>query len=289
MLNLTIAIPTKNEEKNIGICLKAIGNNFAKSITVIDSDSTDKTVNIAAEFGAEIKIFNWNGKYPKKRNWYLENHKPQTEWVLFLDADEVITDKFKKELIDLLPKTKHEAFELTYTRYFLGKKLCGGYPLKKTALFKVGDIRYEYINENNWSKCDMEVHEHPQVYGSVGWIKSAIDHRDERGIESYINKHNEYASWEANRIFEARNDKGEFEKKGIKKRIKYIILSSYFSGIVFFLGSYIFMNGWRDGKKGVAFALLKAGYFTQIYCKLKEMELKYGQLKAENICREIKK
>ena len=282
MLNLTIAIPTKNEELNIKACLSAIGKNFAEKVVIIDSNSSDKTRVIAEGFGAEVVIFNWNGRYPKKRNWYLENHTPSTKWVLFLDADEIISGKFKEELISLLPATKHDAFEIVYTRYFLGSKLHGGYPLRKTALFKVGNIRYEYVNEKNWSKCDMEVHEHPQVCGSVGFIKNEIDHRDERGIESYMNKHNEYAAWEANRIYEALNNKNKLKNRSIKLKIKYNILTSHLSGLIFLFGSYIFMGGWRDGKKGVAFAVLKAGYFTQIYCRLKELELQGKELDIEN-------
>lgn len=289
ILDLTIAIPTRNEEKNLGICLNAIGNNFAKNITIIDSNSTDKTQDIARDFGAKIVKFNWNGKYPKKRNWYLEEHKPSTEWVLFLDADEIITEKFKEELLKIIPRTKHEAFEIKYTRYFLGKKLNGGYPLTKKALFRIGNIRYEYINENNWSNCDMEVHEHPEINGSVGLIKNTIEHRDERGLESYIEKHNEYAKWEANKIFEERNtNRKRFKKQDVRKRIKYLILSSHLSGIIFFLGSYIFMNGWKDGKRGVVFAIMKAGYYTQIYCRLKEIESKYEQVNNRYLHRILK-
>ena len=94
--SITIAISTKNEEKNLPACLQAIGN-FAR-VVVIDSGSTDCTKQIATNFSAEVIDFKWNGKFPKKRNWYLQNHTPQTAWILFLDADEYLTPAFKKEL-----------------------------------------------------------------------------------------------------------------------------------------------------------------------------------------------
>ena len=69
ILDLTIAIPVRNEEKNLPGCLAAIGHDLARHVVVIDSGSTDKTHEIAKQFGAEIINFEWNGKFPKKRNW----------------------------------------------------------------------------------------------------------------------------------------------------------------------------------------------------------------------------
>src|SRR5690554_3999958 len=97
-LDLTIAIPVKNEEKNLPGCLSAIGNDLASRIVVIDSGSTDRTQQIAKQFGADVVDFKWNGKFPKKRNWFLRTHTPATKWILFLDADEYLTDEFKTEL-----------------------------------------------------------------------------------------------------------------------------------------------------------------------------------------------
>ena len=95
-LDLTIAIPVKNEEKNLPGCLDAIGNDLAKNIVIIDSGSTDRTRSIAEERGIEVIDFTWNGQFPKKRNWYLRNHTPSTKWIFFIDADEYLTPEFKK-------------------------------------------------------------------------------------------------------------------------------------------------------------------------------------------------
>ena len=141
-LDLTIAIPARNENKNLPGCLAAIGKGFAKKVVVIDSASKDNTRQIAEHFsGAEVINFVWDGKFPKKRNWYLRNHTPDTKWILFLDADEYINDELKTELINALQRDDKVGYWLRYSIYFLGKKLKGGYPLHKLALFKVGKWR----------------------------------------------------------------------------------------------------------------------------------------------------
>ena len=274
MLDLTIAIPVKNEELNLAGCLDAIGQDLARNIVIIDSGSTDGTVEIAKQRNIDVVDFKWDGKFPKKRNWFLQNHTPATKWILFLDADEYLTPDFKKELRVTLSANKQDedisGYWLNYSIYFLGKKLKGGYPLTKLALFKIGSGEYERIDENKWSKMDMEIHEHPVLSGTTSTIKSKIDHRDFRGISSYMDKHNEYAAWEAARIAETNTNKNLQTQYTWKQRVKYRLINSVLVGPVFFIGSYVFMGGFRDGARGFAFAILKMGYFTQIYCRLKE-------------------
>ena len=270
--DLTIAIPVRNEERNLAVCLQAIGSNFARKVVVIDSDSTDSTAEVASQHGAKVINFNWDGHFPKKRNWYLRNHTPTTSWVLFLDADEILTPAVKQDITIAVSENRHQGFLLSYTNYFLGRRLRGGYPLRKLALFRVGEVEYERIEEHNWSQCDMEVHEHPVVKGSVGLIRSRIDHRDLRGIDSYMAKHNQYAAWEAQRLFSHRHDIGARATWKSHQRLKYVLIASPWGGLAFFLGSFLLMGGWRDGGVGFAFCLLKAGYFVQIACRLRELE-----------------
>ena len=133
-------------------------------------------------------------------------------------------------------------------------------------------MEYERIEENHWSQCDMEVHEHPIVNGSISLIRSRIDHRDLRGIDSYMTKHNHYASWEAQRLFSHRHEPHTAASWKCHQRLKYRIITSPWGGLAFFLGSFFAMGGWRDGSIGFSFCLLKAGYFVQIACRLKELE-----------------
>ena len=270
-LDLTIAIPARNEEKNILNCLHAIGKDFAQHICIIDSDSTDKTCAIAKEFGAEIINFTWNGQFPKKRNWFLRYHTPKTKWILFIDADEYLTMSFKEALGEALSKDDKVGYWLNYTIYFMGKKLKGGYPLKKLALFRVGAGEYEEIDEQQWSKFDMEIHEHPILKGEIGFIKRKIDHQDFKGITHYMSKHSEYATWEAKRFIASCNHKGKANWTW-KQHIKYRLMQTVWLGPVFFVGSYFIMGGIRDGGRGLAFAILKMSYFNQVYCKILEQK-----------------
>ena len=109
--------------------------------------------------------------------------------MLFLDADEILTPEVKREIAAALPGSSHQGFLLSYTNYFLGRRLRGDYPLLKLALFRVCEVKSGGIEDDNWSQCDMEVHEYPLVSGSVGLIRSRIDHRDLRGIDSCMPKH----------------------------------------------------------------------------------------------------
>lgn len=272
MLDLTIAIPVKNEERNIVGCLNAIGTGFAKKIVLIDSGSSDNTKELAKANGAEIVEFDWNGMFPKKRNWYLRNHTPQTKWILFLDADEYLTPSFKEEARKAIESAdeKTVGYWLNYSIYFMGKVLKGGYPLKKLALFRTGAGEYERIDEDKWSNLDMEIHEHPVLTGNVGVIKSKIDHRDFRGISHYVIKHQEYATWEAERYLKFVKERLAKGNWTWKQRLKYRLMRSVWLGPFFFIGSFFLMGGIKDGARGFAFAIMKMSYFTQIYCKIKE-------------------
>ena len=272
-LDLTIAIPVKNEERNLPGCIKAIGKDFASSIIIIDSGSNDRTKEIAKENNIDIVDFKWDGKFPKKRNWFLRNHTLQTKWILFLDADEYLTEEFKTEVREKLIQEDKVGYWLSYSIYFLGSQLKGGYPLKKLALFKIGAGEYERIDENAWSQLDMEVHEHPHLTGEVGKIKAKIDHQDFRGVSHYVIKHNEYAAWEASRFVKATSNKSLSSLWTWKQRLKYWLMKSPLVGPAYFFGSFFLLGGFRDGARGLAFAILKMSYFTQVYCKIRENKM----------------
>lgn len=93
---VSVLVVTKNEAKNIARCLEAL-EDFSQVI-VIDSYSTDRTCNIAREYGAEVVLFDWNGKYPKKRQWALSGVNIGYNWVFWVDADEVVTPELVQEI-----------------------------------------------------------------------------------------------------------------------------------------------------------------------------------------------
>jgi hypothetical protein len=139
----------------------------------------------------------------------------------------------------------------------------------------VGAGEYEMIEEAHWSHLDMEIHEHPVIVGSIGVIRSRIDHREQKSIESYWKKHMEYAGWEAHRFMEYKMVKKSIRNKWIvPQRIKYCLMDTPLIGPVFFIGSYFLMGGFMNGFRGLSFSILKMAYFTLIYCKIQELKRK---------------
>ena len=267
-LPVTVAIPVKNEERNLARCLDRL-KRFAK-IVVIDSGSTDRTREIAQEHGCEFVLFRWDGQFPKKRNWFLLNHPPTTPWVFFLDADEYLTDEFVDELARALAMTTHVGFRVMYSNYFLGKKLKYGVPQIKLPIFRVGSGLYERIDEDEWSALDMEVHEHPVLEGTVGQLNTLVDHQDFKGLDAYIARHKEYASWEARRYLKLRETPEAMAHFTAIQRRKYDSLTSCWLAPSYFLYSWLWKRGILDGWAGFVFAKMKASYFSQIRRKVRE-------------------
>ena len=271
-LPVTVVVPVLNEERNIAACLSRL-QRFDKVI-VVDSGSSDRTCEIAREYGAEVVDFRWNGHFPKKRNWMLRNHTFETEWILFLDADEYVSEDFCDELARTLPNSSHNGMWLTYHNHFMGRYLKHGEGFTKLALIRHGAGEYERIDEERWSHLDMEVHEHPVLSGTTGRIDAPIDHDDYKGLHSYISKHNEYSSWEARRYTKLLQQ-GGFAREHFtrRQRFKYRSLRRWWLAPAHFVSSWIFKLGILDGRAGFAFAVLKAIYFFQIRLKIIELEL----------------
>lgn len=267
-LPVTVVIPVKNEERNLARCLDRL-KRFAK-IVVIDSGSTDRTREIAQEHGCEFVLFRWDGQFPKKRNWFLLNHPPTTPWVFFLDADEYLTDEFVDELARALAMTTYVGFRVMYSNYFLGKKLKYGVPQIKLPIFRVGSGFYERIDEDGWSGLDMEVHEHPVLEGAIGQLNTLVDHQDFKGLDAYIARHKEYASWEARRYLKLRETPEAMAHFTAIQRRKYDSLTSWWLAPSYFLYSWIWKRGILDGWAGFVFAKMKASYFSQIRSKIRE-------------------
>lgn len=268
---MTVAIPVRNEERNLPACLERLGR--FERVVVIDSGSTDRTVAIATESGATVVHFAWNGHFPKKRNWYLRHHAPSTPWVLFLDADELVDEAFCDELERVLVDSPHAGYWINYDTWFLGRRLRHGDANRKLALFRVGAGEYERIDEDRWSHLDMEIHEHPILSGSTGSIRTRLDHRDDRGLEHWLRKHNDYSSWEAHRIAVLRKE-GRLDDPALtaRQRRKYRSIGAWWLPGAYFIEMYLRRGGWLDGSAGFAYALLKASYFWEIGLKVRELE-----------------
>ncbi len=267
-LPVTVAVPVKNEEANLARCLECLGR-FAE-IVVIDSESQDRTGEIAREFGARVVNFRWDGRYPKKRNWFLMNEPPTQDWVLFLDADEFLNDAFCDEVADAIKKGDKDAYWLSYDNYFLDKPLRHGIAQRKLALFRTGVALYEKIDEDGWSQLDMEIHEHPIVYGEIGDISATVDHRDYKGLAHFITKHRDYAQWEASRYDLLKRDAAAMTDLTSRQQFKYRHITKWWFSWFYFGVTYFAKFGILDGSAGFHYAAYKAWYFQTIRLLIKE-------------------
>jgi len=271
-LPVTVAVPAKNEEANLAHCLERLGR-FSE-VVVIDSGSSDRTCKIAREHGARVVEFRWDGKYPKKRNWFLLNQPPTQPWVLFLDADEFVNDAFCDAVAAAIAKSDKEGYWLRYTNYFLGRPLQHGLAQRKLALFRVGEALYEKIDEEGWSPLDMEIHEHPIVEGPVGEITAPIDHRDYNGLGKFIGRHRDYATWEAQRFLRLHETPEAWGRFTPRQRFKYRHLSKWWYPWFYFAFTYGVKLGFLDGAAGFHYAAYKAWYFQTIRLLIAEKRAK---------------
>jgi glycosyltransferase involved in cell wall biosynthesis len=269
-LPVSVVVPVKNEERNLGRCLAAL-TRFSEVI-VVDSGSTDATPQIARNHGATLLQFVWDGAFPKKRNWVLLNHRFATDWVLFLDADEIVSEAFCEEVEQAIRSSQHNGYWLNYSNHFLGRRLKYGVPQKKLALFRVGSGLYERIQEASWSKLDMEVHEHPIIEGPVGEIGATIEHNDFQGLGKFIDRHRDYAIWEANRVLLLRREEILRDDTLTKRQtFKYRNIDRWWFAWFYFAYTYILKRGFLDGVAGFYYAFYKAWYFLSIRLLIAEL------------------
>lgn len=268
-LPVSICIPVKNEAVNLPVCLAALRD--FDDIVVVDSGSTDDTVSIAQAAGATVLQFQWNGQFPKKRNWALRNHAFKHPWVLFLDADERMNSAMVDELKRTLPSTSHSGFWISFTNWFMGAPLHHGDVFRKLALIQVGTGEYERFPEDFWSHLDMEVHEHPVLQGTMGELRSRLEHQDYRGLKNYLARHNEYSSWEANRyLWLQKADSAAWAALNARQRFKYRYLASWWLAWLYWWVSVVLKKGFLDGAHGLHFGRLKRHYFQEIRLKIRE-------------------
>ena len=269
-LPVSVCIPVRNEELNLPACLSALEGEF-DDIVVVDSASTDGTTAIAHQHGATLLQFHWNGSFPKKRNWALQTHRFKHPWVLFLDADERMNSAFVAELRETLPRTKDTGFWISFTNWFMDRPLRHGDVFRKLALFRIGRGEYERFPEDSWSRLDMEIHEHPILTGTIGSLRTRLEHHDFRNLSAYLARHNEYSTWEARRFQWLRTASAEaWSALTPRQQFKYKHLKHWWFGWFYWFGAVVLKRGFLDGRAGLCLAKLKRRYFEEIRLKILE-------------------
>ncbi len=292
---VSVIIPAKNEEANLPACLASLQR--ADEIFVVDSQSTDKSAEIATSYGAKVVQFHFNGRWPKKKNWSLDNLPFRNEWILIVDCDERITPELWDEIAVSIQndqqsdqKSQFDGFYLNRRVFFMGKWIRHGgkYPDWNLRLFKHKLGRYENLNtEEIRNTGDNEVHEHVILKGEVGYLKNDMLHEDFRDLFHWLERHNRYSNWEARvyyNILTGKDDDGTIgaslfgDAVQRKRFLKKIWVRLPFKPLLRFILFYIIQRGFKDGKAGYIYARLLSQYEYQIGVKLYELRSCNGQL-----------
>jgi glycosyltransferase involved in cell wall biosynthesis len=284
---VSVLIPAKNEESNLPACLESVS--VADEIFVVDSQSTDKSREIAEKYGAKVVQFYFKGGWPKKKNWSLENLPFQNEWVLIVDCDERITPELWQEISLVIKNPDYNGYYLNRRVFFLGKwiRYGGKYPDWNLRLFKHKLGRYENLNtEDVPNTGDNEVHEHV-ILDQVGYLKNDMLHIDFKDIYHWLERHNRYSNWEARVYYNLLTNSNNKETIGAnffgtpvqrKRFLKKIWVRLPFKPLLRFILFYFIRLGFLDGKAGYIYGRLLSQYEYQIGVKLYELINFKGQL-----------
>ena len=272
---LSILIPAKNERANLRACLESA--RFAAEVVVVDSGSADGTSAIAREFGASVVDFQWDGLFPKKKNWALAHVPWRHEWVFILDADERITPALAAEIEAVLAAPEADGYYVNRRFWFLDGWLnhCGYYPSWNLRLFRHRLGRYEQAGRPDAGSGDNEVHEHVVLQGRAGRLRHEMEHYAFPTIATWVEKHNRYSNWEARQSpgAAAPIDPGLARKR----RLKGLAAGLPFRPALRFCYHYLLRAGFRDGYRGYVFCRLMAFYEFLSVTKAAELRRTAGK------------
>ena len=268
---VSVIILTLNEEANIEHCLRSIYG-WSEDIHIVDSFSEDDTVRLAMKYTRnthKVKEAHW----ADLRNWAMRNLPLKYEWVLFLDADERLTEELKREISEVL-KTSPEKNGFYIKRRFIFMGRClkhGGLYPKVLRLFRYKFAEYIPVGDVEYAK----------VKGKVGLLKNDMVHEDKKSISRWIEKHNRISERAAKQylnrggsLLEKQERDGEIEggrhiwvKESVWEKIPLLLRPS-----VTFLYQYVFRLGFLDGLEGLIYHLLQAFWYRLlIYVKVREL------------------
>lgn len=242
MEKITAIIPCYNEEQTLEAAIESV--KFADELLVVDSYSTDSSLGIAKKYGARIIQREYENSASQK-NWAI----PQAthEWILLLDADEVIPMALRAEVEAVVNASPKEvAFWIPRRNKFMGRwiKYSGWQGDKVIRLFKKSRCRYE----------DKHVHAEIEADGPIGQLNNAIDHDTYRGLDAYIRKLDRYADWQAR----------DYHSRTGRIGIYHLWLKPGFR----FFKHYWLKGGFRDGVPGLTISYLQAYAVRMRYLKM---------------------
>ena len=247
MHKLSVLIPSFNSDKYIRAALESV--KWADEILVCDSYSTDKTLEIAKEFGAKIIQHEYHNSADQK-NWAIQ--RCVYDWVLIVDTDEALEPELQNEIRGKLAQETVEecGFRIPRKNYIYGRwvKHGGIYPDFQLRLFRRDRGHYQ----------TRFVHAHPIINGEVGIFQHAILHEGFKDLTVWIHKLERYSNYEVEELIRQ------------KKRFSYLRITLF--PLLVFIRNYFFKLGFLEGSRGLMLAGLDAIYYFTMYAKLYEWE-----------------
>lgn len=233
---LSVAVLTKNEEARLARCLESV--RWADELVVVDGLSTDRTVEIAQRFGARVILHPFEGSFATERN--LGQAHATGDWVLHLDADDVVTPEFHAAVDRLLAHPQpHAAFKFRRKSYLLGRFMrYGGWHHYLPNLVRRDAVRYEGL-----------VHERPVVHGSMGRLEADVEHHPCEDLRGFLDRHNRYTSLTAQELAATLGPMDEHAMRSTLLRKPWKT----------FWKTYVKKQGFREGMHGLVFSLFFAG------------------------------
>lgn len=246
---VTVIVPTFNEEENLQECLQSVS--WADEIMVVDSGSTDSTLDIAKRFTDRILVHEYINSATQK-NWAI----PQAThpWVMIVDSDERVTPQLRQEIEETLEHPVHQGYSIGRLNHFLG------YPLRHGGWSPKEDRNVRLFMRDKGRYEDKEVHADVMVEGTVGHLKHPLIHYSYRSLDQYFRKMERYTRWAA----------VDIKKKGKPVRWHHVTLRPLGD----FLRLYFMKLGFLDGFPGLIVALLSAYYVMVKYSRAWELEKK---------------
>lgn len=267
---VSVIVMTKDEAENIGPCLAAL-QEFAE-VFVVDSESEDGTDDIAREHAAPVVTFRWNGRYPKKKQWCLDNLPFKHRHVLYVDADERMRPELAAEIRAAVARDDNAGWFIGLDYVWLGRTLTHGTTVYKLALFDRSRARFvEWDDLDATRMWEVEGHYQPVIDGRTGTLSSRLLHDDHDRLYDWFERHNRYSDWEAVvRVNEAMRRGGETQVNW-RRTAKRIFARLPGKPLIVLAHALVLRRGWRDGREGVQYAIAKAMYQWQIDLKTAEI------------------
>lgn len=275
MGTLSVVLAVRNEEENIARCLNSV-KDIADEIIVVDEYSTDKTKDIAEGLGAKVYEEEHHNIFHITKQKAMD--KAKCDWILQLDADEVVTQELAKEISDLVKNGKepgkpkdlflrHQKLieerdgkigknENGVVGYFIARKnMFLGRPLIHAGVYPDGVIR---LVKNGKARFPQKsVHEQMEVDGKVSWLANDLEHYDSPTLKRYFTRLNRYTDLHAS----------ELKERRAPKNIFYFIYYSFFKSFYVFLKLFFFHKGFLDGVNGFFWSFFSSLHYPIAYFK----------------------